>query len=310
MTNKTPAYPPYYLGIDGGGSKCKVVLTDAAFTVLAEGLGGPANPLRGMDVATQSILDATYQALAKASLPASAISEVIVGAGLAGVNIPEYHQRFSQWQHPFAQLHLTSDLHVACMGAHQGRDGAVIICGTGSCGLASVNSQVLEVGGHGFPYGDSGSGAWFGLQLLQRVLRSKDGLLAPTLMTDLLQQLLGLRDSLAIASHFMHATATEYARLAPLVFAAAEQQDAQAQQIIVEGAEHINAIAERLLALSPPAITLIGGLAPKLVPYLDGNIQKLLVPAIESPELGAIWFARSAATQNINHADTLITEVL
>ncbi|WP_449360733.1 BadF/BadG/BcrA/BcrD ATPase family protein, partial [Alishewanella longhuensis] len=184
MTNKTPANPPYYLGIDGGGSKCKVVLTDAAFTVLAEGLGGPANPLRGMDVATQSILDATYQALAKASLPASAISEVIVGAGLAGVNIPEYHQRFSQWQHPFAELHLTSDLHVACMGAHQGRDGAVIICGTGSCGLASVKGQVLEVGGHGFPYGDSGSGAWFGLQLLQRVLRSKDALVAPTLMTE------------------------------------------------------------------------------------------------------------------------------
>lgn len=308
MTNKTPANPPYYLGIDGGGSKCKVVLTDAAFTVLAEGLGGPANPLRGMDVATQSILDATYQALAKASLPASAISEVIVGAGLAGVNIPEYHQRFSQWQHPFAELHLTSDLHVACMGAHQGRDGAVIICGTGSCGLASVKGQVLEVGGHGFPYGDSGSGAWFGLQLLQRVLRSKDALVAPTLMTELVQQLLGLSDTLAIASHFMHASATEYARLAPLVFAAAEQQDAQAQQIIVEGAEHINAIAERLLALSPPAITLIGGLAPKLVPYLDGNIQRLLVPAIESPELGAIWFARCATAKPVASAHILRSE--
>lgn len=308
MASETPTKPPYYLGIDGGGSKCKVILTDDTFTVLAEGLGGPANPLRGMDIATQSILAATNQALEQARLPASTLSQLIVGAGLAGVNIPEYHQLFSSWQHPFANLYLTSDLHVACMGAHQGNDGAVIICGTGSCGLAAVKGQILEVGGHGFPYGDSGSGAWFGLQLLQRVLRSKDGLVGPTLMTDLLQQQLGLTDTLAIASYFMHASATEYARLAPLVFTAAAQQDAQAQQIIVEGASHINAIATRLMTLSPPAITLIGGLAPKLEPYLEPGIRALIQPAIEPPELGAVWFARTAMSQNIGRSHRFKSE--
>ncbi|GGW62894.1 N-acetylglucosamine kinase [Alishewanella tabrizica] len=294
MSSIAPVKQPYYLGIDGGGSKCQVVLTDASATVLGKGLGGPANPLRGMELTTQSILDATYQALEQAALPASVIGSLTVGAGLAGVNIPKYHQLFSTWQHPFAALHLTSDLHAACIGAHQGRDGAVIICGTGSCGLAAVKGQVLEVGGHGFPYGDSGSGAWFGLQLLQRVLRSKDGLLAPTRMTELLQQALGITDTVALATHFMHASATEYARLAPLVFDAAEQQDVQALQIIAEGASHVNAIAKRLLVLEPPAITLIGGLAPKLIPYLDTHIRALLVPACQPPEFGAIWFAKTA----------------
>lgn len=308
MTNKTPAKQPYFLGIDGGGSKCRVVLTDADFNVLGHGLGGPANPLRGMALTTQSILTATYQALEQAALPATAISTLTVGAGLAGVNIPEYFQLFNSWQHPFARLYLTSDLHAACMGAHQGRDGAVIICGTGSCGLASVKGQILEVGGHGFPYGDSGSGAWFGLQLLQSVLRSQDGLIKPTLMIELLQQTLGVKDPLSLASCFMQASATDYARLAPLVFAAAEQQDELALGIVAEGAAHINAIAKRLLVLLPPAITLIGGLAPKLIPYLDADIRRLLVAASEPPELGAIWFARCAVAQSAATPELLKAE--
>lgn len=283
-----------YLGIDGGGSKCKVVLTNQDMQVIGEGLSGPANPLRGMTVATASIVAAAEQALDMAALPRNTIGRLIVGAGLAGVNLPEYYQQFSAWQHPFAQLYLTSDLHIACIGAHCGGDGAVIICGTGSCGLASVQGQLLDVGGHGFPYGDSGSGAWFGLQLVHTVLRSKDGLTAVTLMTALLEQALGVTQSLDIVSRFMHASPTDYARFAPLVFAAAEQGDALAQDIIVTGSAYINEIAQRLLAFAPEKLALIGGLAEKVRPYLAEDVKKNIVSASQPPELGAVWFAKQA----------------
>ncbi|KKO46315.1 ATPase [Arsukibacterium ikkense] len=286
---------PLYLGIDGGGSKCQVVLMSAENEVLAEGLSGPANPLRGMQLATESIVDATTQALTRAGLPPATMAQLVVGAGLAGVNLPEYYQLFSAWQHPFASLHLTSDLHIACIGAHQGRDGAVLICGTGSCGLAAVNGQLLEVGGHGFPYGDNGSGAWFGLQLLKQVLRSKDQLIATTLMTELLQAELQCSDTLQLVSHFMHVSPTDYARLAPLVFTAAEHGDGIAQQIVMQGAGHINAIAERLLTIQPAALCLIGGLAYKVEPYLAPAVRQLVVPAAAPPEQGAVWFARQAS---------------
>lgn len=293
------AQQPFYLGIDGGGSKCRVVLMTADNQVLGQGLSGPANPLRGMQLATSSILDATEQALSEAGLPLSVISQLVVGAGLAGVNIPEYHQLFSAWQHPFASLHVTSDLHVACIGAHQGQEGAVLICGTGSCGLAAVNGQLLEVGGHGFPYGDNGSGAWFGLQLLDHVLRSKDQLLEPTLLTELVQAELACSDTLQLVSHFMHASPTDYARLAPLVFTAAEHGDNVALQIVGQGAGHINAIAERLLTIHPPALCLIGGLAYKVEPYLSLAVRQLVVPAAQPPEHGAVWFARQASGQAV-----------
>ncbi|WP_213995985.1 N-acetylglucosamine kinase [Arsukibacterium sp.] len=304
MSTEVRTQQPLYLGIDGGGSKCRVVLMTADNQLLGEGLSGPANPLRGMQLVTESILDATGQALADAGLPRSTMAKLVVGAGLAGVNLPEYFQIFSAWQHPFASLHLTSDLHIACIGAHQGQDGAVLICGTGSCGLAAVNGRLLEVGGHGFPYGDNGSGAWFGLQLLQQVLCSKDQLIAPTLLTEMLQIELQSNDTLQLASHFMNASPTEYARLAPLVFTAAEQGDVVARQIVEQGAGHINAIAERLLTIQPAALCLIGGLAYKVEPYLAPAVRQLVVPPSQPPEYGAVWFARQASASAVETGTT------
>jgi len=297
MTTTIGPDSPLFLGIDGGGSKCRVVLLDANEQILGEGLGGPANPLRGMKVATDSILNATQQALAVAGLGINDMARLVAGAGLAGVNMPQYHQLFSEWQHPFAEFHLTSDLHTACIGAHRGEDGAVIIIGTGSCGLADVRGQVLDVGGHGFPYGDSGSGAWFGNQLVHHVLLDKDQIGEKTLMTTLLQQELGLSATLDIVSHFMHASPTVYARYAPLVFAAAEQGDALAQTVVEQGARHIDNIAKRLFSLNPARLSLIGGLAYKVQPYLSAAVQARITAAEASPEFGAVWFARTRRAQ-------------
>uniref|UniRef100_A0A486XUZ8 N-acetylglucosamine kinase of eukaryotic type n=1 Tax=Rheinheimera sp. BAL341 TaxID=1708203 RepID=A0A486XUZ8_9GAMM len=292
MKSALKADTPLYLGIDGGGSKCRAVIVSSDQQILGEGLSGPANPLRGMKVATDSIISATQQALTCAGLAFNDMARLTAGAGLAGVNVPHYFQLFRDWQHPFKSLHLTSDLHIACMGAHQGQDGAVVIVGTGSCGLAAVNGRIIDVGGHGFPYGDNGSGAWFGMQMLHKVLLSLDQLAEPTAMTELLLQELAVHDSMGLVAHFMHATPTTYAKFAPLVFVAAEAGDATALQLIQQGAAFISAIAQRLLLAKPPRLSFIGGLAPKLLPYLPPAIQQQVTPALQPPELGAVWFAR------------------
>ncbi|MCT6698738.1 N-acetylglucosamine kinase [Rheinheimera sp. 4Y26] len=292
MTISSGQQGPLYLGIDGGGSKCRVVIVNADNQLLGEGLGGPANPLRGMKIATDSILTATQQALTAAGMTFNDMSRLIAGAGLAGVNMPQYFRLFSEWKHPFAAFYLTTDLHIACIGAHNGGDGAVIIAGTGSCGLADVKGRLLDIGGHGFPYGDNGSGAWFGMQLVHHALLQQDGLEPSTLLSSLLCQELCVSNSLDIVSHFMHATPTVYARYAPLVFSAAEQGDATALAIVAQGAAFINEIALKLFELSPPRFSMIGGLAYKLVPYLDSKVQQALTPALAAPEYGAVWFAR------------------
>lgn len=76
------------------------------------------------------------------------------------------------------------------------------------------------------------------------------------------------------------------------MFTAAEQGDAVALGIVKQGAAFINQIALKLFELSPPRFSMIGGLAYKLVPYLDKNVQQALTPALAAPEFGAVWFAR------------------
>lgn len=90
----------------------------------------------------------------------------------------------------------------------------------------------------------------------------------------------------------MHATPTTYAKYAPLVFTAAEQGDLLAQQIVQQAAAHISAIAQRLLSINPPRLSLIGGLAHKLQPYLASEVQQKVTPALAAPEFGAVWFAK------------------
>ena len=70
---------------------------------------------------------------------------------------------------------ITTDAHAACVGAHRGRDGGVIIVGTGSIGWAKLNGRHYRVGGWGLPVSDEGSGAWLGREALRRVLWAHDG---------------------------------------------------------------------------------------------------------------------------------------
>lgn len=295
----TAQRPQRFLGIDGGGSKCKAVIVDAAGRVLGEGGGGPANPYQQFEQSLNSIKRATHDALAAAGLAASDIGSLHACLGLAGVNLPVVHQRMRQWPHPYASLRIVSDLHVACIGAHAGGDGAVMIAGTGSCGYARVQQQEWQYGGHGFPAGDKGSGAWLGLEAVKQALLTLDGFADATLLTQQLLTALQVNDAIELIERVGQG-ASAYAKLAPLVFASAEAGDPVARAIIGQGADYLSTLARKLLHAKPPRLALIGGIAPLMTPWLAPDIQAALSPALEAPEHGAVRVAMA----NLQHEKT------
>lgn len=286
-----PATEHYYLGIDGGGSKCKASIADASGRVLGEALAGPANPLHGLDQTLQSIESAARRALKVAGLPPETLNRLIAGAGLAGVNVPSLYRVMSEWPHPFGAFYLTTDLRIACLGVHQRDDGAVIVTGTGSSGYARVDGIDRLVGGHGFPYGDQGSGAWMGLEAIKAVLLASDQLGPQTDLTQSVADLLQAR-GIAIVERMSGRPSSDYAKLAPLVFSAAEAGDPVALKILKEGAAYISSLAEKLLEYEPSRLALIGGLAERIQPWLTPDIQKQLSKPLGQPEEGALLFAR------------------
>lgn len=282
----------YFLGIDGGGSKCKAIITSTDNKILGTGISGPANPGHGYDQAVNSITESALLALKDAGLEDIALSEIVAGVGLAGVNLPVLFEQMSNWQHPFKRMFLATDLLIACLGAHQGADGAVMITGTGSCGFSNVDGHPFIVGAHGFPHGDKGSGAWFGLQAAKQVLLSLDGLIPLSLMNDKVLDLLSVTNGVELVEAIAGKPAAFYARMANLVFDCAEQGDELAASIVAEGSEYINNVARQLWRQNPPRMSMIGGLTPRLKPWLAQEIQDKLLEPLSPPEIGSILFAQ------------------
>lgn len=281
----------YFLGIDGGGSKCKAIIVDADNNIIGEGVSGPANPLHGFEQAINSITESAELALKDSNL-ALELKDLTAGVGLAGVNLPALFEQMSNWQHPFGQMFLATDLLIACLGAHDGSDGAVMITGTGSCGFSYVDGHPFTLGGHGFPHGDKGSGAWFGFQAANYVLMSLDGLKAPSIINDKLLHLLDVTDGLELVEVIAGKPAAFYAKMANLVFDAAEEGDQIAKEIVEEGAGYISGIARQLQKQNPPRISLIGGLTPRIKPWLDKDVKDILEEPLCAPEIGSVIFAQ------------------
>ena len=281
----------FYLGVDGGGSKSVARLVSSRDGWIGTGISGAANPFTDYQGALQSIREAALLALDDAGMPGEQLSELVAGVGLAGVNVPSMARLIGEWQHPFKGMHLTTDLEIACLGAHRGGDGAVIIAGTGSVGVSVVDGNSLALGGHGFQLGDKGGGAWTGLEAIKAVLLADDGLGPDTVLATMLEdQLQG--KGLAIVEKMAGSSPDAFARLAPRVLEAASEKDEVATAILSEGGNYLSELAAKLWQTTPPRMSMIGGFADAMLAWMDTSVTERMSPVLDEPEMGAVYFAQ------------------
>ena len=281
-----------YLGIDGGGTKCKARLEDAQGNLLAEAIAGPANAARNLTGSVKAVLEASEKAIAKANIKGLTLNQIHAGIGLAGINIPQVKQAFLKQSLPFASWHITTDLHIACLGAHLGQDGAIVIVGTGSSGVAIHNDQQFEIGGHGFVVGDKGSGAWLGKMAISHCLETLDGITPNNLLSKQVINLLDCDSAYDLVNLTLEAKPALFASIAPLIFQLAASQQEDALLLVNQAATYINKICHRLLSGNLERLSLIGGITQPLTPYLDSQLQAIIRPAQATPEQGAILYSK------------------
>ncbi|MCA1931072.1 BadF/BadG/BcrA/BcrD ATPase family protein [Rheinheimera sp.] len=286
-----------FIGVDGGGTKCKARLESRSGALLAEAVTGPANPATDFTLAVDSILQACEQVLQQAGYPITALACCHVVMGLAGVNVPRIHSQMQNWSHPFASLTVTTDLHIACLGAHAGREGAILITGTGTAAFSIVDKKQSYFSAQGFPLGDRSSGAWFGWQAVCATLDSLDGLTNETELTNTICRALGVRSNTDLISCCLSYKATDYAQLAPLVLRFQQLGDPLALDITKRGMDYIQALFLRLLKTGAGRVAMLGGLAPFLADLLPEELKQHLSPVLGPPEVGAVTLARQLFTE-------------
>jgi glucosamine kinase len=280
----------FFLGIDGGGSRCRARIRRQDGALLGEALGGPSNIYQDFEGALTTIIATASDAAAQAGVKPE---DMHAGLGLAGIVTSAGKDRIEAAGLPFASVTADNDAYAACVGAFSDGDGGILIAGTGSIGLAIVQGERHMVGGLGFQLGDHGSGAWMGHQAVRRAALALDGLLQPTgLIEEVLARTGGSRFEICHWSE--QARPRDYAQFAPLIFANALQGDAQAMMILTEGAAAISNLGRALLAHGAKAICLLGGLAQAYPPYLDADMRRALVLPQADAVDGAIMMARHA----------------
>ncbi len=279
-----------YLGVDGGGTRCRARLTDEAGLTLGEGIAGPANIRLGAKESLSAVLDAANQGLAAAGLPRDH-SRTVACLALAGASEPIDLDAIRLLAHPFGHVVFTTDAHAACAGAHLGGDGGVIIVGTGTVGWGMVDGTCHRVGGWGFPVSDEGSGAWLGLELARRILWAHDGRIG---WTGLLRGAFARfqSDPHRIVRWMGTARPCDFAVLAPLIVDHATRGDTAACELMRTAAAHIDALAGRLVSRGVACLSLCGGLALPLHPWLANETTSSLVPPASDALSGALLLAR------------------
>ncbi len=292
-----------FVGVDGGATRTRILLTDGSGTPLARSEGkGSLVGLPNQDIVVERLAEAVGGLVAGAggALPVDGLCVGLAGAGreatrqevaelLKGVGVAR-------------RVLVRQDGEVAFHDAFGERPGILLIGGTGSVAHARTpDGKHHRVGGWGALLGDEGSGFSLGAEGLRAALRGHEGRGPATRLTPVLFEAAGITNPDELLAWSREGEKARVAALSPQIAQVAEEGDPVAIQL-VEAA--VQALVDHLDALRPrfgpddPIVALVGGLVQP-----GGPLREHLVGRLEGvgcrlhPDLvdGARGAARLAA---------------
>jgi len=282
----------FFLGVDGGATRCRVRLRDSSGRELGHGVGPASNIYVDFSAAMRVVRETIESVIATGA----ARQEIAVGLGLAGVSDDNEVARVAAALPGFARVVVVNDAVAACVGANGLGDGGLVIAGTGSAGIARIGAKTTIIGGRGFQLGDDGSAARLGEAALRATLRALDGLEPMSELSRALAQHFG-GDPLRMTRWAADAKPRDYGAFAPQILDLAKSGDARARDVAGGAASAIAALASALTTLGAARIALVGGLGEPLRPYLPPDLARRLVRPRRDAVDGAILLAGGSLDQ-------------
>ena len=285
--------PRLYLGVDGGGTNCRIRLADENLVTLAEAAGGRSNlQIEDGEPAYRSITEGTREVFAKAGIDPVEAANTYACFGMAGGRLPSARDAFAERDWPFAGVKVFDDIDIARAGAHGGEDGAVIIVGTGSAAMAMINGVRHQCGGWGFHIGDQMSGAILGRELVRRSVEATDGLLSASPLTEAVVERLGGSLDTVMAWSFEDRRPADYGALMPMLMEYYEAGDPVAQELIELEFSYIDTYVDWFKARGATRMAAVGGFGTRLYPLMTERYGDFIVAPRHEPLHGAVILAK------------------
>ena len=300
---------PYYVGIDGGGTKTAVELRTRGSAAHSRAVFGPLNCNSDRTAAAKTLTDTLACLAAQPEGLAGCDGLCIGSAGISNPDAYNFIQDIIRAGGYTGPLQIVGDQVTALAGALGQPVGTVLIAGTGSiCYACTADGREARSGGWGSLMDDEGGGFALGRDALAAVVRAEDGRIAPTVLHDAVFKALqvGAVRELIGKIYAPGFGKREVAALAPLVGAAAEQGDAAALQIVEKAgrelARLVRPVAEKL-GLQSARIAFAGSVLQKCAPVRSAAQTQLqtLLPQLTLAEpqgdaaAGAVLLARCKA---------------
>jgi glucosamine kinase len=268
---------PYYLGIDGGGSKTTCAIGDETST-LATVIAGPSNITRvGEARARESLHQTIRDACAAAKTAPAQIQRSCIGAAGAGrEEVANVIRKIAAEVIP-GKIEVVGDMPIALEAAFGAGPGVIVIAGTGSIAYGrDQHSNTARAGGWGFAISDEGSAHWIGRTAISQVLRAMDELTLqdnskpvtdPEDAPFLLERLMRVRGERSFDEFLRSANSDlDFAVFFPAVVSAAEAGDSIALDTLTRAAKELaglcSIVLRKLFAKeisSPVPLAIAGG---------------------------------------------------
>lgn len=292
------------VGVDAGASRCTVLVADERQEPLSRTAGPPGSVTPAtVRQAADAILGTVRSALAQGG--AGQARAMVVGAAGAGHEAERAALERALVDGGVAdRVRVTTDVDIALVAALGDGPGILLLAGTGSVGCARLPSgQLQRTGGHGWQFGDEGSGYALAGAAFRAVAQAADGRGASTTLTDTLTRNAGVSAPGELLAWARTAPRPAVAALARTVQEVAASGDAVAQSLVEQAARDLATLVGPLATAfpggSPIPVALAGGvLSPgspvraSLVALLARTTPRLAVAEgkVDSP-VGAIRLA-------------------
>ena len=297
----------YYLGIDGGGTKTELALSDPNGKIICRIFTDGCNPNTvGIERTKQIIEDGISQICKEVSL-----SSVVVYAGIAGCASGNYAEESKSMleKMSFAACDVGSDNNNIVAAGLGDNEGVTMILGTGICSYVVKKEETKRIAGWGYLFDNGGSAFHIGRDAINAYFSAYDGTGEETSLVQNIKQTFSYSNAEFLKNLYDggNKLVSSYAMC---VFEEAEKGDkvsiAILRKNIAEIARLIRASLSHFLNYGTKIPVILGGgltnqtlLMPYLLEALSDdaekcNIQILSVPPVE----GALELARALWRKN------------
>ncbi|CAJ2233864.1 BadF/BadG/BcrA/BcrD ATPase family protein [Companilactobacillus paralimentarius] len=234
----------YVIGVDSGGTHIVAQALSQDGKIMEQSESGPGNILLNPEQTIKNLKDVIESLFLKQKR----IDCKYILIGIAGIETTGNSSEISQLLTDYFKVttYVISDAKLALLNGLEGKDGTLIISGTGSVVYGRQNKEMLRYGGWGNLLGDTGSAYKIVSASMQLILKKHDlGFISS--LEDILLNLLNASDVKEGVKNFYQLDRKQVASIAVTIAKAADKGNLDA----------ITIIKEQAMALSKEALGLI-----------------------------------------------------